>query len=266
MSTRKKNLLYEFNQKWWKDQDEGIATIWTLIALLEVYKKNKDKNLLNNILSTTEAMHKHLFTDETSLMHTKNDNFWCLNSVSTYAMFISKLLEYHFDKIFVHNLITSINLCINNIDQEGYFPYSQTRTGTYLLLYNPIVIITLEDALASKFIDEKLKRISFQKIEAAKIFLHKQQDENGYFVEPEQKQYSRYIISNITSLIALRKTVSKDEELVIFNSIKRYLINDEIYLCRNEKGEFFNGSLYEVKDVLLTEIFYWLTYYLSTKK
>ncbi len=266
LGSKEKNQLYKFNQKWWKDQDEGIATVWTLIALLEVYGKYKDENLLKSIIASTEAMHSHLFTDKTGLIHTSNDDFWCLNAVSTYAMFISKLLEFYHDEGFVKKLSTSVSICIENINQEGYFPYSQIRTGTYLLLYNPIVIITLEEALASTFIGNDLKDKAIVKLNLAKKYLQNQQDVDGYFVEPEQKQFSRYIISNITSLVALRNSLTLDEELKIFNNIKKYLIDDEFYLCRNEKGEFFNGNLYEVKDVLLTEVFYWLTYYLYKNK
>lgn len=261
LSVKTKNNLWLFNQKWWNKQDEGIATIWVLLALLEVYKLNKNDDLLKEIISSTEAMNEMLFSKSCSLRHNLGDSFWCLNAASTYAMYISKLLEFTNKKEYVENLNLSIKLCLDNITDEGFFPYSEIRKGTYLLLYNPIVIITLKEALKSNFIYPELKKRSIKDIEIVKNFVYKQKDKDYFFVEPEQEKFARYIISNITSLIALKDIITNEEETKIFNNIKSYIIDNELYLCRNEKGEYFNGNLYEVRDVLLTEVFYWFTYY-----
>lgn len=219
-----------------------------------------EEELLNEILESTQSLHKLLYNRKKSLVHNIGDNFWCLNAASTYAMYIGKLLDISFNKEFVEKLNMSVKLCIDNITEDGFFPYSELRSGTYLLLYNPIVIITLEEALKSIYIETELKERSLKQLERVKKYIYQQKDEDYYFIEPEQKKFSRYIISNITSLIALRNILSKDEEKKIFDNVKSYMINDRLYLCRNENGEYFNGNLYEVKDVLLTELFFWLNF------
>lgn len=266
LTVRTEKKIWLFNQKWWNKQDEGIATIWVLLALLEAYKINGNEDLFRDIIESTNATHKYLYSKINSLNHNIGDNFWCLNAASTYAMYISRLLQFNREDEYIENLNQSINLCSEHVTDEGYFSYSDLRKGTYLLLYNPIVIITLEEALKSEYVDDSVRNNIEVKIEAAKEFISRQRDDEDFFVEPEQKQFSRYIISNITCLVALRNIIKKEKNIEILNNIKSYLINDDLYLCRNENGEFYNGKLYEVKDVLVTEVYFWFNYYLNSDR
>ncbi len=265
LGEKTKDNLFNFNQKSWNKQDEGIATIWVLLALLESYSVNNSEKLFDEIIIITTAMHNKLYNQEKSLTHNLGDDYWCLNAVSTYAMFIARFLEKKYDKSFVSNLNYSIELCINNINEEGFFPYSEVRKGTYLLLYNPIVILTLEEALKSKYIKPSLKDEAIIKLDLVKKFIYAKQDNNGFFVEPEQVKFSRYIISNITSLIALKGFILPIEEKNILKNVRSYMVKNKLYLCKKESNEYFMGSLFEVNDVLITEVFFWYLYYKNLK-
>ena len=262
LSLQENSGIYKFNHKKWNLQDEGIATIWSLLSLLQAYKILKDEKLLGRILNTVNIMHNKLIDKNNSLIHTLGDNFWCLNAASTYAFFVNQILPYYYTEELVFNYKKAIELCVQKLTPEGYFPYSKKRTGTYLLLYNPVVIYTLENAINNDIIDKELEAQTINALERARLYLLKQMDENKFFVEPEQKRFSRYIISNITSLVVLKNKISKELESQILNNITSFLINDKLYLCRNRSGQYFNGNLYEVNDVLITEVFYWLLTYL----
>lgn len=261
LTMKGKNGIYKFNQKKWNLQDEGIATIWVLLALLEVYKINFDKKILDEIITTINIVNKVLFSETNSLAHTHGDDYWCLNAASTYAWFITELYPYYSNTTLVENLKLSINLCNEKFNREGYFPYSEKKTGTYLLLYNPVVIYSLERAIRNDKLNEELVVSTKKNIKQAKDFVLKQRDENNFFIEPEVKVFSRYLVSNVVSLVALKGYIDQNLEKSILENVKSYVINDRLYLCRNEYGEYYNGNLYEVNDVLLTEFYYWLTIY-----
>ena len=262
LSLQENSGIYKFNHRNWNLQDEGIATIWALLSLLQAYKIIKDERLLTRILDTVDIMQHKLIDKNNSLKHTQGDNFWCLNAASTYAFFVNQIIEYYNTEELLINYEKAIELCVQKLTPEGYFPYSEKRQGTYLLLYNPIVIYTLENAIDNNIIGNVLKTQTQKALEQARLYLLKQMDDNKFFVEPEQKKFSRYIISNITSLVALKNKIPKDLESQIRSNITSFLVNDKLYLCRNSKSQYFNGNLYEVKDVLTTEVFYWLLSYL----
>jgi hypothetical protein len=263
LSMKQQNGIYKFNQKSWNLQDEGIATIWVLLALLETYKITKDDLLLKEIIDTINIVNKILFSKKNSLVHTLGDDYWCLNAASTYAWFVSELFEFYKTDELYENYVISVKLCNEKFSPEGYFPYSEKRLGTYLLLYNPVVMYTLQKAVDNDIVDEKLKVETEKNLSKAKNFLLKQKDKNDFFVEPEMKVFSRYIISNVIALVSLKNKIDKELEKRILDNIKSYFIDDKMFLCRNNNGEYYDGNLYEVNDVLVTEVFYWLTTYLK---
>ena len=264
LSMKSKNGIYKFNQKSWSLQDEGIATIWVLLALLETYKITNEKTLLQEIIKTIETVNKILFSKKNSLLHTLGDDYWTLNAASTYAWFVAELFPFYKTEELLENYEISIALCNSKIEEnsQNYFPYSEKKPGTYLLLYNPVVIYTLAKAINSKFITTELKLETEKNLEKARDFVLSQMDKEYFFVEPEMKVFSRYIISNIIALISLKSKIDKEKEVKILNNIQSYFIDEKMFLCRNENGEYYDGNLYEVNDVLVTEVFYWLTNYL----
>ena len=127
LSIRENSGIYKFNQKSWNLQDEGIATIWVLLALLKVYEITNDLDLLNEIVDTIDLLHKNLVDEKNSLLHNLGDDYWCLNAASTYAFFAGQFLNYHYDEKMLKNYIKAVELCISKLTPEGYFPYSEKR-------------------------------------------------------------------------------------------------------------------------------------------
>ncbi len=265
ISMRDNNGLFKFNQASWNLQDEGIASVWSTLAIIRAYEITNDENYLKVAVSTMEAMLRNLYTKETSLIHTSGDYFWCLNSASTFAYACSLLLEYHYSEEIDIAMNDSIKLCTEKLADDGHYPYNLKRQGTYLLLYHPIVILTLEFCLPSKYLDGKIKSKLISKNKKAIEFLINQFDSCNRLFETEIMHYNQYIISNITSLLALKGKVKNEITKQMLHRIAKYLYNDRLYLCMDENDRLYNSDLYKVSDVLGVEVLYWLTFFDSTK-
>ena len=260
---RNKEGMYKFNYPSWDKQDEGIATVWALLALIKAYDIIHEKTILIFVEETTQIMLDKLYSENTSLLHTKGDDYWCLNAASTLAYLCKLILDKKYSSRFASAMNNSISLCVNNLADDGHFPYSEKRMGTYLLLYQPVVIYTLEMCTDSKYLNEINANSLKNKLKLARIFLLKQMDRNYFFVEPEIKKFSRYVISNIVSLVALKGFIKPEEESKILKNILKFLKNDEIFLCISDDMKLYNSSLYKLRDQLNTEVFFWLETYKS---
>ncbi len=263
ISMRQKNGIYNFNQASWNLQDEGIASVWATLALIKSYEITNNVRYLESAKLTMYAMLDLLYSNETSLKHTLGDDFWCLNSASTFAYVCSLFLKYNFDERIQEAMANSINICIDKIADDGHFPYNKSRQGTYLLLYHPIVMITLEYCLESKH----LTNVTIQKLREvlakARVFLINCINSHDEIFEPEVVHYSQYIITGITSLLALKGKIDLNSEEKMLQNIATYWTVGKLYLCKDKKGRLYNSDLYSVKDVLLIEVLYWLDLYLT---
>lgn len=265
ISMREDNGLFKFNQASWNLQDEGIASVWATMALLKAYEVTNEPEYLYKAKYTLNAMLNLLYSKETSLIHTIGDEYWCLNSASTFAYVCSVILNHSFEKRIHEAMIDSINICVEKIADDGHFPYNEIRRGTYLLLYHPIVMITLEYCLQSQYIDSTTAQRLRETLDKAKAFLISCIKDDNKIFEPEITHYSQYIISNVTTLLALKGKINQDIKENILNNISTYWNNDKLFLCKNENDHLYNSDLYSVKDVLLIEVLYWLDLYNSNK-
>lgn len=260
----KQRGLFKFNQASWDLQDEGIASVWATLALIRSYEFTKESKYLNVAIDTMNAMLEHLYSKETSLIHTKGDFFWCLNSASTFADACSLILKHHYSDEIKEAMIDSINLCLDKIADDGHYPYNKIRQGTYLLLYHPIVMITLNNCLESEFLDNTTRNKIIEKNKIAGKFLLSCFDKNNRIFEPEITHYEQYIITNVTTLVALKNQIPKELEEKLLSNLAKYY-NNQLYLCKDKNNKLFNSDLYSVKDVLAIEVLYWLDIYFSDK-
>jgi hypothetical protein len=257
--------LFSFNQVSWDLQDEGIASVWATMALVKSYEITGDSTSIDVAFLTMRSMLDKLYSKETGLVHTKGDTFWCLNAASTLAYVCRLLLEYKFEESIQIAMNESIELCISKIADDGHFPYNYFRQGTYLLLYHPIVIITLEYCLSSSYLVDSLREKLNTTLRLAKDFLVKSIDKNNRIFEPEIKHYSQYIITGVTSLLALKNYVPKNLENSLLENVSKFYKNENLYLCRDKNDFLYNSDLFSVKDVLTVEVLYWLDLYLNEK-
>jgi len=261
----KERGLFKFNQASWDLQDEGIASVWATLALIQAYEYTNTKKYLAVAIETMNSMIKNLYTKETSLIHTEGDDFWCLNSASTFANACSLLLKYHYNEEIKLAMIDSINLCIDKIANDGHYPYNKHRQGTYLLLYHPIVMITLNNCLDSEFIDDETRKRLVRTNNIARDFLISCIDKDNKIFEPEITNYSQYIVTNVTTLVAIKDMISEELKDSLLSNITKYFNNDQLYLCKDKNDRLYNSNLYRVRDVLSVEVLYWLDIYFSDK-
>ncbi len=261
ISMRDAKGLFKFNQASWDLQDEGIASVWSTLALIKAYESTNERKYLEAAIATMNSMLKNLYTKETSLVHTTGDNFWCLNSASTFAYACSLMLNHHFSNDIKEAMVDSINLCLDKIADDGHYPYNLKRQGTYLLLYHPIVMITLDACLQSDLLDYDIKK-RIQDINIiAQNFLITCIDDQKRIFEPEITRYFQYIITNATSLLALKGRIDNEMELALYKNLANYWSDNRLFLCKDKKNKLFNGDLYSVRDVLTLEVLYWLDLY-----
>lgn len=261
ISMRDGNGLFKFNQVSWDYQDEGIASVWATFALIKAYEITSQKKYLETAVSTMNSMLRNLYSKHTSLVHTAGDNFWCLNSASTFAYVCSLLLNHHYSDEIQKAMVDSINLCLDKISDDGHYPYNMKRQGTYLLLYHSIVMITLEYCLSSKYLDGQTRKKIADSNKIALEFLLKCIDEENRIFEPEITQYSQYIITNVTTLLAVRGRIDGDIETNIYRNLATFWKDEKLYLCKNKNDKLYDSDLYKVKDVLTIEVLYWLNLY-----
>jgi len=261
----KERGLFKFNQASWDLQDEGIASVWATLALIQAYEYTNTKKYLAVAIETMNSMIKNLYTKETSLIHTEGDDFWCLNAASTFANACSLLLKYHYNEEIKLAMIDSINLCIDKIADDGHYPYNKQRQGTYLLLYHPIVMITLNNCLDSEFIDDETRKRLVRTNNIARDFLISCIDKDNKIFEPEITHYSQYIVTNVTTLVAIKDMISEELKDSLLSNITKYFNNDQLYLCKDKNDRLYNSNLYKVRDVLSVEVLYWLDIYFSDK-
>ena len=262
ISMQDTNSLYKFNQTAWDLQDEGIASVWATMALIKSYEVTRDQKYIDSAKLTMNAMLKFLYTKDTSLVHTTGDEFWTLDAASTFAYVCSLLLKHIYSDNIKEAMNDSIELCIEKISADGHFPYHQTR-DTYLLLYHPIVMKTLEYCLSSEFLDKYIKQRLENVLINAKDYLINCIDKNNQIFEPEVKRYGQYIISNVTALYALKGKIGFQTEKVLLNNIATYLQNDKLYICKDNQNRLYNSDTYNTRDVFLIEVLFWLDLYFN---
>lgn len=261
ISMRDGNGLFKFNQVSWDLQDEGIASVWAALALIKAHEITNEKKYLEIAVSTMNSMLISLYSKETSLVHTAGDKFWCLNSASTFAYACSQILKHHYSDEIQKAMVDSINLCLDKISDDGHYPYNMKRQGTYLLLYHSIVMITLEYCLSSKYLDDQTRKKIADSNKIALEFLLKCIDKKQRIFEPEITKYSQYIITNVTTLLAVSGRINGDIETNIYSNLATFWKNERLYLCKNKSDKLYDSDLYEVKDVLTIEVLYWLDLY-----
>jgi hypothetical protein len=262
ISMRDTNSLYKFNQAAWDLQDEGIASVWATMALIKSYEATEDQKYIDAAKLTMDAMLNLLYKKNTSLVHTAGDDFWTLDAASTFAYVCSLLLEHICSEEVKEAMNDSIELCITNISANGHFPYHQTR-DTYLLLYHPIVMKTLEYCISSEHLDKHIKERLEKILINAKDFLVNCIDQNNQIFEPEVNRYGQYIITMVTTLYALKGKIEFQKEITLLNKIAAYLQNGKLYICLDNQNRLYNSDAYNIRDVFLIEVLFWLDLYFN---
>lgn len=212
ITLKKKNDLYHLSNYKWDKQDEGIASVWSAIALIKAYEVLGKKIYLDESLSVCTAMLKDLYSARSGLVHTAGQDFWCINASSKFAYLCSLILKYYYSEEIKEAMLNSISICTKNIAEDGHFPYTKAHPGVYILLYHPSVIFYMEKCLESEYLDDEFK-LNLNKVnKTAFTYLLKCLDNSGRFNEPEFKEYNFYKITAVTALAAIADKIERDQE------------------------------------------------------
>ena len=124
-------------------------------------------------------------------------------------------------------------------------------------------MITLEKCLESNYLDNMTAKRLNEVLSKAKDFLLNSIDSEKKIFEPEVKHLSQYIISNVTTLVALKNKIEPSFEENLLNNVIKFWDKDKLYLCADNKEHLYNGDLYKFNDSYLIEVLYWLDLYLN---
>ena len=261
LTFKRDDNLYEFNNYYWDLQDDGIASVWAGIALMKSFELLKKQIYFEETLSVYNAILENLYSPQTSLVHTKGQNFWCANAAAQFAYLSSLILKYDYsDEVYIA-MINSINICTMNIKEDGHFPYDAKHHGTYILLYHPNVMFFLNKCLGSDYLDEKIKTKINEVNRKGLVYLLERLDSEMRFNEPDFKDYNYYIITAVTSLASIKGKIKNEDEIKILNNILKFHKNGKLYLFIDNNSYLLNRKYYKLTDILLTETLYWLVQY-----
>jgi hypothetical protein len=258
LSLQKADGLFLFNKTSWMRQDEGIASVWSGIALIRAYEYTKNPDFRVGAISAWDAMYKHLYSEEKSLLHTKKQTWWTLNVAVLYALLGTIILKY-IDRNEIRVTVTqSLDLILSSIADDGHFPYNEKRPDVYILLYHSHVIYFLQQIALSRVITENESNRIDRVLMKAGEYLQNQMGDKNLFVETSREEYESYVITSVISLAALKNELSTDQiEKILFNITQHYS-NGQHYLFKDSYNKLTNKDLGKYNDVLLTEILYWL--------
>ena len=261
LTMKTEDNIYEFNNYKWEVQDEGIASVWAGIALIKTYECLNKPIYLDESLSVFNSIFENLYSHKTGLVHTKGQDFWCLNASAQLAYFCSILLKYTYSEEILNVMINSINICIDNIGDDGHFPYSERYQNTYILLYHPNVMFFLNECLNSNLLNEEIKSKILDTNKKGLLYLIKCLDSSFRFYERDIKQYNYYVITAVTALNAIKEKINTKDELNILNNIFKFYNNNKLYLFIDNNNFLFNGKRYKFRDIAITETLYWIVQY-----
>ncbi|HOR72546.1 MAG TPA: hypothetical protein PLY00_14875 [Verrucomicrobiota bacterium] len=259
---KRPNLLYSLNNYACYPQDEGIASVWAGLALIKAYEATGSDRFWQETVSIYDAMLSDLYSKKTGLVHTAGQDFWCLNASSKFAYLSTLLLKHRRAHLIEDALQTSITLCLDNIAEDGHFPYTEEHDGVYILLYHASVMFYLNNCLASECVASHLKDGIRQVNEKALAFLLRCMDSSGRFMEPERRSASFYLISLVTALAALGDRIDQEQHNMILKNLLMYCHDDHLFMYIDRNGYLTNRERYRVRDVLAVEALYWLTQYM----
>ena len=174
-------------------------------------------------------------------------------------------LKYTYSQEIKEVMVNSINLCLENISEDGHFPYDEKHSGVYILLYHSSVMFYLNECLKSNYINNEIKTKINEKNGDALNYLINCMDEEFRFNDPEKDSNSFYIITAVTSLAALRGRISKDKEEMILRNILKHYSDNKLFLFNDRDNYLTNRSLYKFIDVLTIETLYWIVQHICGK-
>ena len=255
ISKKNKNGIYSFHKPFWFSQDEGIATYLSILALLLVYSITNDEIYLKNAMISGDISRKILYNNKWGYVHTLNQDFWCPNSSGLAAQCYSLLYIFTQKSKYKEWMDDGLYYLIKGLKDNDIFAYSEKHPGIYITSYHALNTYFLTYFNEKKDVlnlDNTVEIYLKKAIKGLKKLIRN----DGSIVEPELDYYA-YINSVAASNAIFRLNYLKKEEEKTLRYLSFFFNKNDIGLyIKNNK--LYNGPYKYFKDVLETEILFWL--------
>jgi len=240
--------------------DEGVATYWNSLALLELYELDKKDEYLEASVKVGEAGREYLYGENYGYEHTMGQEMWCLN-VSIVAAFVYKLLyEFTGDDKYYKYCSDGLKVVLENITEYGMFPYTKKNQRVYYTLYHSLVTYFLLLFENTPWDEEwKITHKAYLAVEYLSCLVRK----DGSVIEPELDGYV-YAVSLAASAAVFSKVNDYDKSTKITRFLSKFRShkNDKIYILE-KNNKLYMGQRKEFWDSYTCVCFDWLMLALS---
>lgn len=225
-------------------QDEGIATFWAEIQLVELYKCTRNKQYLDSIISAIESSRKFLFYKNIGYVHTMGDTTWTTNA--NIAAAYANLLTYK-ETGTIQYLQWAREAVIQTIrwqQSNGLFLYSQGRQSIYISVYHTLVTLFL--MLYNKH--DPVPEISTV-INRALIYQKNLERLDGSIKEPDLKYYS--FCTSVGISITLNTLINDYEKVSkSINFLNKFFSKNNMYVYYKDNKIYNNNRKIDVNNYI----------------
>jgi hypothetical protein len=236
-------------------QDEGVSTFWAILSFLDLYSITDNLRYLNNAHHLGVGGREHLFQDGFGYLHNIGYNCWYPNVSAVAALAYYRLYKETNDEQFLEWMNDGLKYSMAKMRKNGLFPYSQKNPSTYISIYQAITIFLLTSLLNES--THSISRLESE-LPIAVSYLKKLIRKDGSIIEPDMSCYA-YLTTTVASLIVLKKYQQQFLYKKVQKFLPRFFTQEKPFLCITSDGYLYNGTMAFSYDVLITEVFYWIT-------
>lgn len=254
LSRKRYNGLIPYNNRPYYPVDEGIPTYQTILALVELYRLTGVEKYLNDAISLADISRNLLFDKSTGYTHTLGQDFWCTNASALASYSLLELYNQTNDVRYIEWIAEETQIFNLAQRNDGFFSYSQKYPGVFIYSYHNLSLYYLAKILSHSRLQDILgDKIMKVKKNAADAITRKY---DTFSFTEENKSYS-YIISMVTAYAYFKFAEDSDRVRILRNKISQFFTESSFYLYERQL-DLFRGYNDNYKDILATEILYWL--------
>lgn len=240
-------------------RDEGIATYWAVVTLVNMSKLSSDHAYLEAAIRGGDAGRLYLFGESYGYAHTIGQEFWTPNASAVASLAYKLLYEATSEERYHAYVADGLKHVVGHLNEEGMFEYCEKRTSIYLSSYHALVTYFLFLFKGSQWDEAFSVSSAFQR---SLGFLEKLTQKDGSIIEPDVK-YESFVLSVAISAAVYTKIGKHGvaNELIVF--LCRFFTSNRFYLFQRQNrlyyGRFrpfynyFIGSVLEWLSVILVE-------------
>jgi len=251
---QEENGLFLAHRKSGYPRDEGIATYWAVVTLINMSRLSGDHAYLDAAIRGGDAGRVHLFGESYGYAHTIGQKFWTPNA-SGGASLAYKLLYEATSEERYHTYVTDgLKHVVGHLNEEGMFEYCEKRTSIYLSSYHALVTYFLFLFKGSQWDEAFSVSDAFQR---SLGFLEELTQKDGSIIEPDVKYESSALSLAISAAVYTK--IGKHavaNKLIAF--LGRFFTSNRFYLFEKQ-NKLYYGRFRPFYNYFVGSVLAWLS-------